>query len=482
MRLKWLGEILNTDLEAGDVISAFVTQLHVVALISTVFYHNRDIRLGYERPRKEVSPAYHLCIVQPMHWAYPEFQYPDSQAQLDFAFLPELLDETRIDFKGMQSTELRLLEGKDFSQDALVKALDRAIELGVQAQLHYTVRPVLSLQLRLSYLVRDFTKAATVCEKLDKAFKEIQMTGVTHTSNLAFMLVEVRQAGQTTRQVYCCPASPDALDNFVSTICTKERFGNLPVKACRAHVGSCVGDGVCVVQVVPLNDIPSDGEDPHCWREFGPNFTLNDVMDANPQARATNTFWVQTKNALPHYRMVTDVIQFGFQSVEFAELVRISAHQASIALDQVTGEFDVWFEMEENLVTRMAQLIGNEMPKYKRVLESTLDAAEAADKKPEGAKKSDSIHTRLDRLKTIDPISAKSIATDLFPHWDRLLMSLRRTCKEVPEMGTYQKDILPMYTEALKRLIATHGLDATISEAMTTGKPNLMNVKMDFEK
>jgi hypothetical protein len=182
---------------------------------------------------------------------------------------------------------------------------------------------------------------------------------------------------------------------------------------------------------VPLNDIPADGEDPHCWREFQPAFTLADLIAADP------LFAPQTKNPAPHYRMVTDVTTFGFNRVDIAAIVRDSATKAAHALDRVAGECDVWFEMEENLPTNLAQLIGKEMPKFRVVLEGVLAT-------------SDSVNKRIERLKKIDPIQAKIIAQDLVPHADRVLKVLRRACKEIPGMTTFANEDWPKSHGILK--------------------------------
>jgi hypothetical protein len=369
--------------------------------------------------------------------------------------MPELLDETMIDFKSMQSTELRLLEGNNFSQAALVEQLDIGVQLAFDASLQYSVRPLLSLQLRLAYLTRDFTKAGKVCERLDHAFGQIKVAGVT----CAFFLVESRKGGTPTRNVYCCAASPTALETFISTKCTKDRFGDLPIKPCRAHVGNCLDDGVCVVPVVPLKDDPIDGEDPHCWSEFRPDFALVDLMQANPS----------TKNHLPHSRMVTEVDTFDFAPVDIAEIVRQGAQKSMDALDRVSGEFDVWFEMNENLQTKIAQLIGKEMPKFRMVLENTLCAP-------------DSDNKRLELLSKIDSHSAKRIAADLVPKWNQVLRILRCTLNELPEMATYATEDLPKYFGELRNLASAYDASAMVTDDMIQSKPNLMNVKMDFEK
>jgi hypothetical protein len=113
----------------------FVTQLHIIALIATVFQHNYDEKLGFTRPRQETVPPYHLCIVQPVHWAYPETDFSLSQTSLDFSFMPELLAETNLDFAAMQAIDRRLLETDLFSRERLLKEIAIGVEYGFDANM-----------------------------------------------------------------------------------------------------------------------------------------------------------------------------------------------------------------------------------------------------------------------------------------------------------------------------------------------------------
>jgi hypothetical protein len=171
MRQKWLGEILKTNLEFQDIISAFVTQLHIIALIDTVVDYDRQQKLGYTRPKSGAKPPFHLCIVQPVYWADPEFTFPVPQSVWDFSFMPELLVETEIPFAKMQGADQKMLEG--FIPGILVEACKTGIELGKQANVFYSIRSLVSLRLRLAYLTETFAEAAKICQELDLAFGNI---------------------------------------------------------------------------------------------------------------------------------------------------------------------------------------------------------------------------------------------------------------------------------------------------------------------
>jgi hypothetical protein len=100
MRQKWLEEILKTNLENQDTISAFITQLRIIALVDTVVDCNRQ-QHGYTPPKNDTKPPFHLCIVRPVHWVYPELPFPVPPSVLGFWFMPELLVKTEIPFAKM---------------------------------------------------------------------------------------------------------------------------------------------------------------------------------------------------------------------------------------------------------------------------------------------------------------------------------------------------------------------------------------------
>jgi hypothetical protein len=146
MPQKWLEEILKMNPENQDIISAFVTQLHIITLTDTVVDYNWQHKFGHTRPKSDTKPPFHLCIVQLAHWAYPGFTFPVPQSVWHFSFMPEFLVETEIPFAKMQGADQKMLEG--FIPDILVEACKTGIELGKQTDAFYSITPLLSLWLR----------------------------------------------------------------------------------------------------------------------------------------------------------------------------------------------------------------------------------------------------------------------------------------------------------------------------------------------
>jgi hypothetical protein len=469
MRQKWLEEILKLNSENQDIISAFVTQLHIIALIDTVVDHNRQQKLSYTRQQSDKTPPYHLCIVQPVHWAYPEFKYPVAQSVLDFSFMNELLVETQIPFEKMQITEQKMLEA--FTPDMLIEACKKGIDLGKQANAFYSIRPLLSLRLRLAYLTRNFAEAAKICQELDSTFGNIKSAGLTHDSPYAFFLVEMRDKSKkdpVRRAMYCFPKSTNAPEEFCRTCGTDERFGSLPRKVCRVH-DSCEGDGVCIVPMEPLHDEPKDGEDPHCWNEFRIQVSLPDWMDQRKGQPVLRLCRLKTKDFMPHYRILATLESYALEEVSIVNIVQEAARQSAKALDRVAGEFDIWFEMEENLTTSASatsQLFGKEMPKFTKVLDQTLVPR-------------DSINQWLARLKNIDLSSARRIAQEMMPSFEKLMRVFRRACKELPEMQSYTEG-LSMYESLLKKFSNDYQTEP-LTGLMIESRPNLMAQKFPFE-
>ena len=107
IRLKWLYEIVRTNTEANNLISAFVCQLHIVALIETVISEIKDIS------QNEESCNFYLSVVQPIKTYYSflnnsECEYPLSPKN-DLSFMPDVLQETDIDIENIKSDEASIL-------------------------------------------------------------------------------------------------------------------------------------------------------------------------------------------------------------------------------------------------------------------------------------------------------------------------------------------------------------------------------------
>jgi hypothetical protein len=135
-------DILQISFDVNDSTCAFVTQLHVIALVDTVFDYIRRQRLSHRQPESPTTPPYHLCIVQPLHRLCPEFRCPQPPPVLDISFFPGVHVEARINFPQMRTAERKLLEV--FTDKMLFDPSQKSIEFGRQAGPSSSLRPLLS--------------------------------------------------------------------------------------------------------------------------------------------------------------------------------------------------------------------------------------------------------------------------------------------------------------------------------------------------
>jgi hypothetical protein len=425
MRLKWLGELLRINRAAGDVISAFVTQLHIIALIATVFKYNRDPKgeAKSERQRSTKTADLHFAIVQPFPSA------DDSQSVFDFSFMPEVTHETEIRFTAMRANDLRLLSNETFSAEHLLEELERGVKLALEAKLPYSARPILALQMRVGLLLSDFKMIATACRQLAEAFNQIKLMRVTQELHIAYLLVEVRKAQKITRHVFCWPGGPDSHKAFLAGICTSERFGNLRVSLCTSHAG-CKADGVCVIPVHPVNEKPLDaGEDMHCWSDF------RAVVDQLPDPPAKlKVVWVRTKAHLPHYCMTAEVTDFKWEELSLTTLARTDGEKIRNALEQIALAFVLWSppkmrETERRGLSEILVLVGT----LEQLFGPTVEVIQ-----------------RIQKLWKFSRSMAKDIAEKLMKTLDTLMKGAIGACSTLRAEEEY-KPTLTKYDEAIRR-------------------------------
>jgi hypothetical protein len=83
------------------------------------------------------------------------------------------------------------------------------------------------------------------------------------------------------------------------------------------------------------------------------------------------------------------------------------------------------------------------------------------------------------RLKGIDITSARSIAQELMPSFDRIMRVFRRACKELPDMQSYSESL--GVNEVLLKKFSNDYQTEQLSTGMIESRPNLMAQKFPFE-
>jgi hypothetical protein len=129
-------------------------------LIAAVVQYQSQIR-----PPK-VNKEKNLVICQPIQFA------PAHILPSDFAFIRSVLEEAALDFSKM-SEDFKYISS-DFTITFLTSEIDEAISLGIGCRIFYSLRPLLSLQLRLASAARDYKQMAAVCGKMSTLYGDIR--------------------------------------------------------------------------------------------------------------------------------------------------------------------------------------------------------------------------------------------------------------------------------------------------------------------
>jgi len=175
-RISWLKSIVELNLKENFTMPAFISQLHVSALIATVIEKKNYINVVK-------VPEFHLLTTFPIYYSqlYNEVKKDQSiktSLQLgvpsvsdNFKFMPDVYNEIKFDPEKLGEFKDTLLA--DFTPQALIDSLDQAIKLGLQAGLYYTLRPIFSLKLRLHQASRDYSSMAKDIEGLPGVLQNI---------------------------------------------------------------------------------------------------------------------------------------------------------------------------------------------------------------------------------------------------------------------------------------------------------------------
>ncbi|OHT09070.1 hypothetical protein TRFO_04644 [Tritrichomonas foetus] len=358
MRLKWLLEIVKVDTELKNFSSAFIAQLHVCALIETVVEQlqkdknsekvdksSQKSQSNSEKAEKDENTGFYLTTTQPMRNSTKANIFNTKQ---DFSFMPGVLGEAQLDVAKLAKDAETLLS--DFTTNLLLDNLDRAIELGKSAQLHYSLRPLHSLQLRIYQNMRDYAKIAKVLEKLSDSIANVQAkTNCTYDTPLSFFLVEYRSENNTktpNRQVFCVEFNQ--INHFLNAINSMNRFDGLKAEYCTNHSEKCSEKGVCIVRLHPVMQSKTanhksfihKNEFDHCFNSFVAYSAINN------DTKEVHVVECTTKDYLPHYRWAADVSKLSIKSETIFDHVEQQIDIAAKLLEKVASEFEVWYPMK----------------------------------------------------------------------------------------------------------------------------------------
>lgn len=359
MRVKWLQECLKINKEDDDYISAFVTQLHIVALMATVYYNNKP---NIEFEKKADQFPFHLSVVQPIMFATKV----DDNVEQSFSFMPEVVKETKINFSDMQAVALDLLT--DITLEEIFKEINNAIDLGTKADLYYSLRPIESFQLRLYHRTRNFKECANCCKKLSESFAKITTNGatLTHDTPIQLYLVINNLKPEQKNKVYY--VKRDVNDKKIIEILKSGLQSNGNVQVCPSIDPNF--RGTCAIPLEIDCDIITDDEHPHCWRNFKTPVYISDYEHTDFTQKEVKIIKVVTSDHIPHYRKAVDVESISIEQYSVLEIIQQVIESLLHVIDVVTKDVEMWFENERNVDYSMnpSQFITKEISKLNTLL------------------------------------------------------------------------------------------------------------------
>ncbi|KAK8897832.1 hypothetical protein M9Y10_000060 [Tritrichomonas musculus] len=481
MRMKWLQECLNKNKENDDIISAFVSQLHVVALVATVYYYN-----NYEKqtPNENITDAdksysqnlpFHLSVVQPIRYAMKV----DDNVQDTFKFLPEVAEETKIDFASMNPVALDLLN--DMSLNMLITELDRAVTIGLDAGLYYSLRPIHSFILRLRHRTRNFRECANSCTKLSEIFKKIttKSASFTHDTPIAAYLVIDKQNNQIKQSVYYINVSVNVSanrnvnvgDQKIIEILKKDQRREDKVNLCPKHHSiDCKYPGTCVVPLEVDQDTIDNDEHPHHWKHFKTRIYYSDYENTDFNQKEVNVIKITTKSAIPHYRMCVDVNESEtfIESHSMIEIIDESMNKTLDVCNKISEDLEMWFINEQNVNHDLTndQLYSGEVERIITILDEIVK-----DKK-------DNFFDRLKRLRQNHKEKAFELANKAREALSRIMKVFSRITKDLPTNMTHYQ----MFSILISKFCKEFDLEDIPANQMFESYQDPMTQTFEFEK
>lgn len=296
MRMQWLRQIVRTNRESKDFISAFIAQIHVVALSCHILQSKFNLENNLSKRPKHLQVEQNILFTQPTKVDAWNEDHKIYFSKHDFAFIPTAMKEfdTVYDKVGLKSSLLI-----PFDVSYIIAALNEAISIGKEAKMFYTMRPLYSFLLRLFHRVRDAAGAA----KIYKQYAEDEIN--VNRENVNYYFVEAND--DEKRYIFTSNLSKE---EFVKTLF--HRFDKVVI--CESHKLECLSTAkTCVVEVKPIID-NSGIERQHAFTQFQ---SVVDLTNLKGQPKSSQII-VTTEEEAPHFAQSVKV-----STVEFKEVMKL---------------------------------------------------------------------------------------------------------------------------------------------------------------
>ena len=337
MRMKWLKEIVRINVNCNNFVSAFIAQLHICALIATVFIHedvlntysaqnNSNAPLAYQKSltsrdvsnsqtanNKEADSNFNLTICQPIRNARTKGGRGKYMLnEKDFSFNTGVLVETEIDFESI-SSDFQFISS-DFTIELLKQSIEEAIEFGEKSHLFYDLRCLYSLQMRIFATERNYEELAKISKGLSNSFHNLTATtSQTHDTYLSFFNVN-------NKRVYCVGSSMES--DFSSSLSPDD----------------------VIVPVTKFEPTPKFTEHLHCWNRFRGIVTKEDLEKVtNPNAPEIQLVQYTTKEELPRFTRFSEIAEIKKVNISLCDHAEIETDKLHRMIYQASIEFEKCF-------------------------------------------------------------------------------------------------------------------------------------------
>ena len=439
MRLKWLAEIVKVNSDQKNYVSAFVTQIHICALIETVVEQLSEEEYNNQSaPDNYLKDNFYLTTTMPIRNAYNNRLLNTKR---DFSFMPEILEtEAQLNVKSLAKDATSLLT--DFNITMLLEALDKALSLGKSAGLFYSMRPLLSLQIRIYQSMNDSAHLATAFDLLSQNIVGIQSKSLKgYEIPFSFFLVEhYNKENKDTplKQIFCVENSQ--VESFMNSLNTVDRFKGEKVTQCTSHSIECSKQKdkqVCVVRINPCitytDDFGNRDQFEHCFKVF----TSIRIFDEKNEIEITK---YTTKDYLPHYRWSALVIQTSVTKEPLVKYISNELNKDIKMLNKLAFEFESFYALKPG-DEPSNKFISKDLHRISDTLKQILTG-------------NDSLITKLDSIKSKDAELARSFSNDILKGISRVISVFRRAVFELQTKSPY--DQLLNLCEVMANDFSTH--------------------------
>lgn len=323
MRSYWLQSIVDINLESKSYSSAFVTQLHICALIATVIMYKNKIDPSIESP--EFKKQFNFLVCQPI-----SFDNKFILSNRLFEFFPSAFEETKMDVSKI-SKDFKYL-ALDFTLKYLSESLEKAITYGINAKLYYSVRPLYSLQLRIMAELGQYKSMGKVCEETSELFHNLKANGtITHSNPLKFYVAYNKKINE--KSIYTIEDTN--FDSFIED-CAREEI----------EIEQVYEFEEGFISAYKLKNPKYDEfENQHCWSTFRNKPSLGFLRDKIKNANSPEVELIQykTNNPLPFYVISSEVVDEQKVLITLANYVKIEMQKIELVIKEVAEQFERLF-------------------------------------------------------------------------------------------------------------------------------------------